>query len=148
MSEKKLETYLKELRKSCNYSQDFVASQLSITRQTYSHYETGRITPPVNSLYNLSKLYGIPVNSFLELSANYNLNMDYAPSSSVGEKLKKDDLNEFLEHISTTENNRKFRYLERHEKLFLYYFQLLDDRDQEDILTYMKVKCCNRKKDC
>ena len=52
MSEKTLEMYLKELRKFYNYSQEFVASQLNITRQTYSHYETGRITPPINSLYN------------------------------------------------------------------------------------------------
>lgn len=43
MSGKPLEKYLKELRKSYNYSQEYVASQLNITRQTYSHYETGRI---------------------------------------------------------------------------------------------------------
>ena len=43
-----LNQYLKELRKSCGYSQEFVASHLNITRQTYSHYETGRISPPVN----------------------------------------------------------------------------------------------------
>lgn len=60
-----LEHYLKELRKSCNYSQEFVASHLNITRQTYSHYETGRITPPVNSLYNLAKLYGVPVENYI-----------------------------------------------------------------------------------
>ena len=35
-----LNQYLKELRKSCGYSQEFVASHLNITRQTYSHYET------------------------------------------------------------------------------------------------------------
>ena len=66
-----LEQYLKELRKSCNYSQEFVASHLNITRQTYSHYETGRITPPVNSLYNLAKLYGIPVENLLNLVVTY-----------------------------------------------------------------------------
>ena len=43
-----LDQYLKELRKACNYSQEFVASHLNITRQTYSHYETGRIIPPTN----------------------------------------------------------------------------------------------------
>ncbi len=61
----KLPQYLKELRKSHGYQQEFVASHLNITRQTYSHYETGRITPPVNSLYNLAALYGIPVENFL-----------------------------------------------------------------------------------
>lgn len=71
MSEKSLAQYLKELRKSYNYSQEFVASQLFITRQTYSHYETGRITPPVNSLNNLSRLYHIPMEKFLEFTTNY-----------------------------------------------------------------------------
>lgn len=59
--------YLRELRKSHHYKQDFVASQLGIIRQTYSHYETGRVTPPVKSLCKLAKLYGIPAESLLTL---------------------------------------------------------------------------------
>ena len=53
-----LPDYLKELRKSHHYKQDFV-------RQTYSHYETGRVTPPVKSLCKLADLYGIPVERLL-----------------------------------------------------------------------------------
>ena len=146
-----LEQYLKELRKSYNYSQEFVASQLNITRQTYSHYETGRIMPPVNSLYNLSKLYHVPVESFLELSANqsHNLNTDTEHShinDDENRQFDEDDVKDFLEHINTPENSRKFKTLRRQEKLFLYYYQLLDDRDREDILTYMRVKHHNRKR--
>ncbi len=144
MCEKNLETYLRELRKSYNYSQDFVASQLSISRQTYSHYETGRITPPMNSLYNLSKLYKVPVDSFLAFSMRESLNLEYAVKDKDTQRYEKDDLNEFLNHISIPKNNRKFKYLDRQEKLFLYYYQLLDDRDQEDILTFMRIKCHNR----
>lgn len=59
--------YLKELRKSHHYKQDFVASQLNIIRQTYSHYETGRVTPPVKSLCKLADLYGIPVENLVSL---------------------------------------------------------------------------------
>ena len=44
---------LKALRKRSGYSQEFVASKLNIIRQTYSHYETGRIIPPIDSLYHL-----------------------------------------------------------------------------------------------
>lgn len=87
MAEKTLEQYLKDLRKSCNYSQEFVASHLNITRQTYSHYETGRITPPVNSLYNLAQLYGVPVESFLELVVTYHINMDFALKQQGGKKI-------------------------------------------------------------
>lgn len=144
MSEKSLAQYLKELRKSYNYSQEFVASQLYITRQTYSHYETGRITPPVNSLYNLSKLYSIPMENFLELTTTYNHNQNLESNDSIKAILSENDLNEFLEHINAPENIKKFKSLERQEKLFLYYYQLLDSRDQEDILAFMRVKCHNR----
>lgn len=57
--------YLKELRKLHHYKQDFVASQLNIIRQTYSHYETGRVTPPVKALCRLAELYEIPVENLL-----------------------------------------------------------------------------------
>lgn len=147
MSGKPLEKYLKELRKSYNYSQEYVASQLNITRQTYSHYETGRITPPVDSLYNLSRLYKVPLNSFLELSIHHSPNEEHSIGGSNGSKTECDDINEFLKHISIPENNKKFKFLKRQEKLVLYYYQLLDDRDQEDILSFMKVKCRNRKRD-
>ena len=146
MSEKPLEKYLKELRKSYNYSQEYVASQLNITRQTYSHYETGRITPPVDSLYNLSRLYKVPLNSFLELSIHHPENEEHSINISNRNKSECDDINEFLKHISIPENSKKFKFLKRQEKLVLYYYQLLDDRDQEDILSFMKVKCRNRKK--
>ena len=152
MPEKTLEMYLKELRKFYNYSQEFVASQLNITRQTYSHYETGRITPPLNSLYNLAKLYKVPLENFLEFSINYNISNSHKISKnqtadSMESKLTGDDLNEFLQHISTPENTKKYKSLKRQEKLFLYYYQLLDDRDQADILDFMKIKCHNRKID-
>lgn len=59
--------YLKELRKSHHYKQDFVASQLNIIRQTYSHYETGRVTPPVKALCKLAELYEVPVENLISL---------------------------------------------------------------------------------
>lgn len=150
MSEKTLEKYLKELRKSYNYSQEFVASQLNITRQTYSHYETGRISPPLNSLYNLAKLYNVPLDSFLEFSINTEIGDDNKPnlchpSIPMESRPADDDLDEFLQHISAPENSKKFKSLKRQEKLCLYYYQLLDERDREDILAFMKIKCHNRR---
>lgn len=148
-SEMKLGQYLKKLRKSYNYSQEFVASHLNITRQTYSHYETGRINPPVNSLYNLSKLYGIPAENLMERVVTYNINDDFAkklPTNEVN-SIKQDELSSFLEYVNTPENIKKFKLLSRNEKFFLYYYDQLDHRDQEDILTFMKVKYLNRKGD-
>lgn len=148
MNNKTLDQYLKELRKSCNYSQEFVASHLNITRQTYSHYETGRITPPVNALYNLAKLYGVPVENFMELLVTYNINMDFALAPQRKDEMNlSDDLSFFLEYINAPENSKKFKALDRQEKLFLFYYLLLDKRDQEDILTFMKIKYRSKKQE-
>lgn len=144
MANKTLEQYLKDLRKSCNYSQEFVASHLNITRQTYSHYETGRITPPVNSLYNLAKLYGVPVENFLELVVTYNINMDFALKPQINKVDLPDDLSFFVDFINAPENSKKFKFLNRRERQLLFYFLLLDARDQEDILSFMKIKYQNR----
>ncbi|MBQ6806029.1 MAG: helix-turn-helix transcriptional regulator [Lachnospiraceae bacterium] len=95
---KKSSAIYKKLRKSYNYSQEFVAPQLFITRQTYSHYETGRITPPVNSLYNLSKLYNIPMENFLEFTTSYNHYQKSESNNAISDSLSDNDLSEFLEH--------------------------------------------------
>ena len=68
-----LPEYLKELRKSHHYKQDFVASQLNVIRQTYSHYETGRVTPPVKALCKLAVLYDVPVEKLLALILEENV---------------------------------------------------------------------------
>lgn len=145
---KKLSQYLKELRKSHGYQQEFVASHLNITRQTYSHYETGRITPPVNSLYNLAALYGIPVGNFMEFLVTYNINSDFAknpPSPLMQEPAA--DLSEFMTYINQPTHSKKFKALDHNEKLLLYYYEQLDKRDQEDMLTFLKVKYENRKQE-
>lgn len=103
MANNTLEQYLKDLRKSCNYSQEFVASHLNITRQTYSHYETGRVIPPVNSLYNLAKLYGVPVENFLDLVVTYNINMDFALKPQDNRLDMTEDLSFFIEYINAPE---------------------------------------------
>lgn len=140
-----LEQYLKKLRKSYNYSQEFIASHLNITRQTYSHYETGRITPPVNSLYNLAKLYGIPVENFLDLAVTYNINMDFAQNpQNSSDSPDSDELDQYLDFINAPENSKKMKYLDRQERLLLYYYEHLDSRDQNDILSFMQLKKKNR----
>lgn len=140
MKDRSLEEYLKELRKSCGYSQEFVASHLNITRQTYSHYETGRITPPVNSLYNLSKLYGLPVENFLELVVTYKINMDFAIAPQALTHKSINDLSDFADYINAPCNIGKFKHLDRRERMLLYYFAHLDTRDQDDILAYLQIK--------
>lgn len=54
MSDNLLGKRLKELRNVYNYSQDYVAEVIEKTRQTYSHYETGRRKPSTETLYKLA----------------------------------------------------------------------------------------------
>ena len=56
---------LKRLRKEKNFSQEEVAERLHVIRQTYSHYETGRVQPPVKKLYELAMLYETPITELL-----------------------------------------------------------------------------------
>lgn len=61
-----LPEYLKQLRKSRHYRQEDIALYLHIARQTYSHYETGRIRPSIQVLYLLAKLYEVSTDDILE----------------------------------------------------------------------------------
>ena len=149
MTEKntRLAKYLRALRESHENTQDELAEMLGVTRQTYSHYETGRISPPVNSLYNLARLYGVPAEEFLELAVTYNISMDFATQPPVSDSAVSEDLSGFLDYINAPENIRKFNPLDRKERMILYDYQQLDARDQQDILSFMKVKCQNRSHD-
>lgn len=61
-----LPEYLKQLRKAHHYRQEDIASHLKVSRQTYSHYETGRIRPSIHVLYKIAKLYKISADEILE----------------------------------------------------------------------------------
>lgn len=140
MNQKTLEQYLKELRKTYSYSQEFVASHLNITRQTYSHYETGRITPPTNALYNLAKLYGVPVENFLDLVVTYEINMDFAKPSKHSANNGIDDTEAFIEYMDIPLNQKKCKFLDSQERRLLFYFSSLSNKDKRDILTFLKIK--------
>ena len=92
-----------------------------------------------------SQLYGVPVETFLELVVTYHINMDFALKQQGEKKDMDDDLSFFLEFINAPENSKKFKFLSRRERHLLFYYLLLDTRDQDDILAFMKVKYQSRK---
>lgn len=122
MTEKALGDYLKVLRKHKGYSQEFVASHLNIIRQTYSHYETGRIQPPLEAICALAELYQVPMDSLLKLIMS-NTSNDTSVSSELPIPAQK-------QHSSLTIK----------ETELISYFRLLDKRDKDDILDYIKLK--------
>lgn len=56
---------LKELRSARNLTQEQVAAQLNVTRQTISSYESGRTRPDVDTLARLAQLYGVSLEDIL-----------------------------------------------------------------------------------
>jgi len=56
---------LYELRKNKNLSQENVAEQLNVTRQTISKWETNQSTPDFDKIVPLCELYGITPNELL-----------------------------------------------------------------------------------
>lgn len=107
---KQLGQKLKQLRKEHKMTQEEVADYLHIIRQTYSHYETGRISPSYKSLMSLANLYQIPVSTFGE----YIYPEDCRQSSEDSIKLNSD------------------------EWLFINYYRQLDDKEQKDIFYFIK----------
>lgn len=134
---KTLGQFLKELRALDHYSQEFVASYLNIIRQTYSHYETGRIIPPADSLYKLSQLYNVPIERFFELTNN-------SPTNDNTYDTNKKPLNNIITQSSKSysfvTNTMDINKLTANELEMLFYYQQLDVQDKLDILDFMKIK--------
>lgn len=84
-----LPEYLKQLRKSRHYRQEDIALYLHVTRQTYSHYETGRIRPSIQVLYQLSKLYKISTDDILEHIGSPRLGQEAEENNVFSEKAEK-----------------------------------------------------------
>ncbi|WP_312368550.1 helix-turn-helix domain-containing protein [Lachnoclostridium sp.] len=128
---------LKELRKSFEYTQEFVASYLNIGRQAYSHYETGRNTPTTDTLYKLSSLYHIPVNDLLKLLSPNSLETYVSPENN---NIASNMLSDFLDYLDNPDNEKKLKMLNRKEKELLFCFEKISTKDQDDILEFIKIK--------
>lgn len=128
---------LKELRKIHNYTQDYVAEVLNKTRQTYSHYETGRLKPSPETLYKLSGLYNISVDDLLHLSLKLDKDKSFdapAPSQSS------DDLASYLAYFNDPRIQKKYLHHTNLEKELLYYFQSISEEDKKELIEIAKIK--------
>ena len=121
--------YLKSLRKQHNMTQEYVAAQLHVIRQSYSHYETGRTTPTLEALCQLSKLYEVPIQALIA----YQLPPEIAK-----------DLWETHEILQIKEPLLSFddvvAMLPKKEKDLIRMFHKLEPNDQQDIIDFIKVK--------
>ncbi len=133
---------LKELRKIHNYTQDYVADVLGMTRQTYSHYETGRRNPSPETIYKLATLYNVSVDELLHL-------MIKTENDPDDEKPKapqyNDSLSSYLEYFNDPYHQKKHQYNTVLEKELLYFFQMISESDQKELIEIAKIKA--RKKE-
>lgn len=135
MNEKMLGRYLKGLRKSKGYTQEFVASYLDISRQAYSHYETNRVIPPNDICYKIADLYSISPDELIALSLFSN---DTPTENTQYEFL--DSIEDFFSYLENSENIKKLRYLSANEKELLFYFDHLSSKEQHEIIEIIKLK--------
>ncbi|MCM1497371.1 MAG: helix-turn-helix transcriptional regulator [Clostridium sp.] len=135
MSDKTLSQYLRELRKSFGYTQEFVASNLDISRQAYSHYETGRAIPPNDTCCKIANLYNISSDIIINLSMQNSNNPHTFPTYTTI-----DELNPFLDYIENETNARKLKNLTKKEKELIYYFDHLPEIEQNEVLDILKIK--------
>lgn len=133
MNNNKLALRLKEFRKLNQFNQEYVASYLDISRQAYSHYETGRNIPPADTLIKLAQLYRVPAEEFLSLSTPALASGTYPSSPEFNY------LDDFLDFFNDS-RNIAYQKLSKNEKLLIYFFHRLSAEDKEDLLEFLKIR--------
>ena len=58
-------SFLSELRRERNMTQEQLGQRLGVTNKTVSRWENGNYLPPVEMLQQLSEIYGISINELL-----------------------------------------------------------------------------------
>ena len=145
-----LQDYLKYLRESHGYSQEIVADVLHVIRQTYSHYECGRIVPPVNALFSLASFYDIPAEILIRIAeADYKRSMgddsirslndpdEWVDDVRIDLEVRPKDIKGFNLFIET--NRIKYDKLRRDEKYCMYYYNSINITGKTNALTFMKI---------
>lgn len=145
-----LQEYLKYLRESHGYSQEIVADMLHIIRQTYSHYECGRIVPPVTALFSLAAFYDIPAEILIRIAeADYKRSMgddsikplddpdEWIDDVRIDLEVRPKDIKDYNLFIET--NRNRYDKLRRDEKCCLYYYNSIDTASKTNAITCMKV---------
>ncbi len=140
MNEASLGQYLKKLRKSYGYTQEFVASHIEKSRQEYSHYETGRAVPSPRTCSILADFYDIPKNYLIAYLTNTEIMQNE-------QSIEQDSIiNEFLDFIGSKDNAKKLYGLSRKEKELIYYFSIINPAEQDEIIEILKIKIFKKEK--
>lgn len=81
---------LVEFRKKFGYSQEELANQLNVSRQSISNWESGEVTPSIDYLKELAKIYNVSMDDLINcdktveevLNKNSNTNKEFSTEKS------------------------------------------------------------------
>ena len=76
---------LKQARADHQLTQQAVATQVAVSRQTISSWETGKSFPDIDSLVTLSNLYGLSLDILIKEDTGM---LDYLRKSEILRKLR------------------------------------------------------------
>ncbi len=136
MKNRPLATRLRQLRTLHNYSQQEIADELNVVRQTYSHYETGRNYPNAETLYKLSNIYSVPINSLLDLTIDEPIDFNQQNTLDIF-----DSVSDYFNDSNF--RNKKIAELNITEKELLFFFNKINIEEQKDILNFIRSRALN-----
>lgn len=134
--------FLRHLRTQHHFTQQQIANRLGITRQAYAYYERTDSVPDLNSLIQLSQLYHISPDIFLE---QYPFLKDSAAgllAESPGSAYHSSSslYSEFLTFYAIPENRSKYHHLNRFEKKLFFLIQKLTIEEKKELLSFAYFK--------
>ena len=116
-----LKEQMRKFREDRNYSHQYVAQYLQLTRSAYTNYENGFRLPDIFILDKLARLYNVSIEAFLYSPTLYN---------SFKE----------LHNLSYDHDHVPDIQLDENEKRLIYFFRQLSDRDKDELLHLADYK--------
>ncbi|MCI6018313.1 MAG: helix-turn-helix transcriptional regulator [Schaedlerella sp.] len=116
-----LKEQMRKFREDRNYSHQYVAQYLQLTRSAYTNYENGFRLPDIFILDKLARLYNVSIEAFLYPPTLYN---------SFKE----------LHNLSYDHDRVPDIQLDENEKRLIYFFRQLSDRDKDELLHLADYK--------
>lgn len=116
-----MERRLKQLRKSYGFTQQNVADAVGIDRTTYTYYETGASTPPLENLKKIARVFKVSVAYLIGES-----DVSFTDDEETDEPLM------VAESVDFTKN------LTKSEKALIAYYRSLEKEDRAKALEMIK----------
>ncbi len=87
---------LRNLRKEKNYSQEYLAEKMDVTRQTISKWENGTVVPNMKKLSELAELFEVSINDLLGNEYASEIQCEY-----ITDVYTKDEVHAMLESVKS-----------------------------------------------